>query len=150
MVQREMTKRGRGKKYHSSVYAFSSKIRCGHCGSWYGSKVWHSNSQYRKTIWQCNHKFDGDERCDTPHLSDEDIQRLFLSAANKLLVDKAEVIANCREMMDLLFNTTELEAEQATLLEETQLISDMVQQTIYENAHVALDQTEYRQPDPAL
>lgn len=51
MVQREMTKRGSGKKYHSSVHAFSSKIRCGHCGSWYGSKVWHSNSQYRKTIW---------------------------------------------------------------------------------------------------
>lgn len=44
----------------------------------------------------------------------------------------------------LLFNTTELEAEQATLLEETQLISDMVQQTIYENAHIALDQTEYQ------
>src|SRR5699024_5886684 len=144
MVQREMTKRGRGKKYHSSVHAFSSKIRCGHCGSWYGSKVWHSNSQYRKTIWQCNHKFDGDKRCDTPHLCDEDIQRLFLSAANKLLVDKDEVIANCREMMDLLFNTTELEAEQTALLEETQLICDMVQQTIYENAHVALDQTEYQ------
>lgn len=112
--------------------------------SWYGSKVWHSNSQYRKTIWQCNHKFDGDKRCDTPHLCDEDIQRLFLSAANKLLVGKAEVIANCREMMDLLFNTTKLEAEQATLLEETQFISDMVQQMIHENAHVALDQTEYQ------
>lgn len=38
-----------------------------------------------------------------------------------------------------LFNTTELETELATLL-----ISDMVQQTIYENAHVALDQTEYQ------
>lgn len=50
MVQREMTKRGRGKKYHSSVHAFSSKIRYRHCGSWYGSKVWHSNIQYRKTI----------------------------------------------------------------------------------------------------
>lgn len=59
-------------------------------------------------------------------------------------MNKDEVIANCREMMDLLFNTTELEAEQTTLLEETQLISDMVQQTIYENAHIALDQTEYQ------
>lgn len=116
MVQREMTKRGRGQKYHSSVHAFSSKICCGHCGSWYGSKVWHSNSQYRKTIWQCNHKFDGDERCDTPHLCDEDIQRLFLSAANKLLIDKDEVIANCREMVDLLFKTNALEVESGTNL----------------------------------
>lgn len=57
---------------------------------------------------------------------------------------KDEVIANCHEMIDLLFNTTSLETEQATMLEETQLISDMVQQTIYENAHVALDQTEYQ------
>ena len=144
MVQREMTKRSRGKKYHSSVHAFSSKIRCRKCGSWYGSKVWHSNSKYRKIIWQCNHKFDGDERCNTPHLCDEDIQHLFLLAVNKLLVDKDEVIANCREMVALLFKTDELEAEQATLLEETQLISDMVQQTIHENAHVALDQTEYQ------
>lgn len=28
--------------------------------------------------------------------------------------------------------------------EETQVVSDMVQQCIYENAHVALDQTEYQ------
>ena len=94
MVQREMTKRGRGKKYHSSVHSFFSKIRCGECGSWYDSKVWHSNSQYRKTIWQCNHKFDGDCRCQTPHLTDEEIQLHFLSAANKLLAAKAAVIAN--------------------------------------------------------
>lgn len=50
MVQREMEKRGKGRKYHSGVHTFSSKIRCGECGSWYGSKVWHSNSKYRKVI----------------------------------------------------------------------------------------------------
>lgn len=110
----------------------------------YGSKVWYFNSKYRKTIGQCNHKFDGDKRYDTPHLCDEDIQRLFLSAANKLLVNNSGVITNCREMIVLIFNTMALEAEQASLLEDTQLISDMVQQTIYQNAHVALDQTEYK------
>jgi len=47
-------------------------------------------------------------------------------------------------MVELLFDTSELETEQATLLEETQLISDMVQQSIYKNAHVALDQAEYQ------
>lgn len=89
MVQREMAKRGGGKKYRSGVHLFSSRIRCGECGSWYGSKVWHSNSKYRRTIWQCNHKFDGDCRCSTPHLSDDDIKRLFLSAANRLLSCKS-------------------------------------------------------------
>lgn len=144
MVQREMAKRGKGKKYHSGVHAFSTKIKCGECGSWYGSKVWHSNSKYRKTIWQCNHKFDGDCRCQTPHLTDEEIQLHFLSAANKLLATKAAVIANGREMQALLFDTTELEAEQAQLLEETQVVSDMVQQAIQENARTAQNQTEYQ------
>lgn len=144
MVQREMAKRGKGKKYHSGVHAFSTKIKCGECGSWYGSKVWHSNTKYRKTIWQCNHKFDGDCRCQTPHLTDEEIQLHFLSAANKLLATKAAVIANGREMQALLFDTTELEAEQAQLLEETQVVSDMVQQAIQENARTALNQTEYQ------
>ena len=128
----------------SGVHTFSSKIRCGECGSWYGSKVWHSNSKYRKVIWQCNHKFDGDKHCRTPHLTDDIIQQAFLSAANKLLATKDTVIADGREMMALLFDTTDLEREQEELQQETQVVSDMVQQCIYENAHVALDQAEYQ------
>ena len=37
------------------------------------------NSKYRKTIWQCNHKFDGGEKCGTPHLDEETIKSLFLN-----------------------------------------------------------------------
>lgn len=144
MVQRELAKRGKGKKYHSGVHPFSSKIHCGECGSWYGSKVWHSTDKYRRIIWQCNHKFDGDKRCGTPHLTDEQIQDAFLSAANKLLATKDAVIANGREMMALLFDTIEPEAERDKLLEEAQVVSDAVQQNIYENAHVALDQKAYQ------
>ena len=47
-------------------------------------------------------------------------------------------------MMALLFDTTALEREQEELQQETQVVSDMVRQCIYENAHVALDQTEYQ------
>ena len=47
-------------------------------------------------------------------------------------------------MMALLFDSTDLEREQEELQQETQVVSDMVQQCIYENAHVALDQTEYQ------
>ena len=119
------------------MHPFSSKIRCGECGSWYGSKVWHSTDKYRRVIWQCNHKYDGGKHCGTPHLTDEQIQDAFLSAANKLLATKDAVIANGREMMVLLFDTTEPKAERDRLLEEAQVVSDAVQQHIYENAHVA-------------
>lgn len=47
-------------------------------------------------------------------------------------------------MMSAILDTTALEKEQDELLEETQLISEMVQATIRENATVALDQTEYQ------
>lgn len=144
MVQHEMQRRGHGKNRHSGVHLFSGKIKCGQCGIWYGSKVWHSNSKYRKTIWQCNHKFNNNEHCQTPHLTDEDIQNCFLSAANKLLATKDSVIADAQAVLSLLLDTTTLEQEQDELLEETQVVSDMVQQCIYDNAHVALDQTEYK------
>lgn len=150
MVQREIDKRGKGEKYHSGVYPFSSKIKCGECGSWYGSKVWHSNDKYRHVIWQCNHKYDGDKRCSTPHLTDEQVKAAFLSAANKLLATKDEVIANGHEMLGLLFDTKELETERDNLLVEAAAVSEAVQKTIYENAHVAQEQASYQQKYDAL
>ena len=47
-------------------------------------------------------------------------------------------------MIPVLFDTTALESEHDELLQETQVVSDMVQQCIYENAHVALNQAEYQ------
>ena len=74
-VQRELERRKQGKGRHSGVHLFSGKIKCGQCGEWYGSKVWHSNSKYRRVIWQCNHKFQNNEKCTTPHLYDDDIKK---------------------------------------------------------------------------
>ena len=116
MVQRELEKRGRGKKYRTGVRTFSVKIRCGECGCFYGSKTWHSTDKYRKEIWRCKHKYDGDKKCSTPALTDDEIKAAFLSAANKLLATKAEVIANGREMQEILFNTGE---NARTALEQT-------------------------------
>jgi hypothetical protein len=153
IVQSELKKRnlhGELSSGHSNRYVFSGKIKCGECGCWYGSKVWHSNSKYKRTIWRCNHKYDGDHTCQTPHLTDEEIQAAFLRAANKLLATKAAVIANGRAMVEVLFSTAALEAEHDELLQETQVVSDLVQQCIYENAHVAQDQTEYQKRYDAL
>ena len=59
---------------------FSGKIRCGDCGGWYGSKVWHSNDKYRKVVWQCNRKFDGGHKCTTPHREENTREVLFFKA----------------------------------------------------------------------
>lgn len=139
-VQQEILKRG--EKYHSSVHIFSSKIKCGCCGGWFGSKVWHSNSKYRSVIWQCNQKFK--MNCATPHLTDEQIKSAFLSAVNRLLSGKNNVVQDAKELLPQLLNTAELERKQSELHSELQVITEMVQQCISDNAHIPIDQTEYK------
>lgn len=144
MVQREVERRGTGRNRHSGVHMFSGKIKCGECGNWYGSKVWHSNSKYRRLVWQCNHKFSGEQKCLTPHLDDETIKQLFVKTVNKLLTDKNEIINNFESIKNILYDTSSLEAEQAELQREMEIVAEMIQQCIYENANVALNQTEYQ------
>ena len=144
LVQQELERRKQGRGRHSGVHLFSGKIRCGQCGEWYGSKVWHSNSKYRRIIWQCNHKYDGEEKCSTPHLTVDEIKTMFVSAANKLIGKKAAIISPLRASLDIAFDTSALEAETEKLQEELMVTSDFIQKCIYENAHVALDQTEYK------
>lgn len=143
MMQREMEKRGKGRKYHSGVHTFSSKIRCGECGSWYGSKVWHSNSKYRKVIWQCNHKFDG-QKCATPTLTEDEIKELFLRAANQVIDQREQFIAIYEQVLSRSLDTTALESELSDLEAEINIAAELIEECIKENAHVALDQAEYQ------
>jgi len=39
LVQAELARRTKGGSWYSGVSIFSNKIKCGNCGSWYGSKV---------------------------------------------------------------------------------------------------------------
>ena len=144
LVQRELEHRRSSNGRHSGVHLFSGKIKCGQCGEWYGSKVWHSNSKYRRTIWQCNHKFDGDEKCTTPHLTEDEIKEMFVSAVNKLITQKDAIITALTASLDTAFDITDLKAEQAELESEMAVVSDLIEKCIYENAHVALDQAEYQ------
>ena len=105
MVQREVERRDTTDGHYGSAHVFSCRIKCGECGSWYGSKVWHSTDKYRRQIWQCNHKYAGGNRCGTPHLTDDQIQAAFIAALNKLLSDKGEVLQCGREMLPVLYET---------------------------------------------
>ena len=143
-AQHQMAARHSGKNRASSTGVFSGRIKCADCGGWYGSKVWHSNSKYRRTIWQCNHKFDGGEKCGTPHLDEETIKQLFLKAANAILEEKDGVREDYDSIKDTLFGTSELEAERLRLQEEMNVVAELIEQCVAENARVALDQTEYQ------
>jgi DNA invertase Pin-like site-specific DNA recombinase len=144
MVQREMARRTKGRNRHSGVHLFSGKIKCGDCGGWYGSKVWHSNDVYKRTIWQCNQKYKNEKRCTTPFLDEATIKARFLTAANILLAGRPDAIRTCEAAIKTVFDLTDLLAEQERLHNEMTLLSGMMEESIRQNATVAQDQAEYQ------
>ncbi|WP_273079701.1 recombinase family protein [Selenomonas felix] len=143
MVQREMERRTREGGRYSGVSIFSGKIRCGACGGSFGAKVWHSTDKYRRIIYRCNNKYDG-QKCRTPHVTEEEIKTAFVKAFNQLVTEREEIAANVRLVRQTLCDTTELEQEKATLGQELAVLVEMTQNCIAENARIAQDQGEYQ------
>ena len=142
-VQDEVKSRSREKR-SSGVTIFSSKIKCGECGNWYGSKVWHSNDKNRRVIWQCNHKFkDKSHNCGTPHLTEDDIKEAFIKAVNVIITEKEVLVANLREGLKGKTDTGDLEAKRDELAEEMNIVAELMQKAITRNASIAQDQEEY-------
>ena len=122
---------------------FASKIKCGECGGWYGSKVWHSNDKYRKVIYRCNGSIRADSKCGTPHLTEDEIKALFLKALNELVGIKDEVLANLTDTPGMVSDTAALTEERERANQEAAAIEEELRTLIAENARVAQDQDEY-------
>lgn len=144
-VQEEMERRTNLGGRYSGTGIFASKIKCGDCGGWFGSKVWHSNDKYRRVIYQCNHKFKNGCKCQTPHLTEDEIKDVFIRAVNQYLSERDVLMENAETILRLLSDTAELEKR----LEESAIkMNALVEQTeniVAKNARVVLDQTAYNE-----
>lgn len=149
LVQTKLAGRVAGSNRISSVSIFSSKIKCGCCGGWYGPKVWHSTDKYRRIIWQCNHKYDG-QKCSTPTLTEDKIKALFLQAANTVITEREELFSIYKSYMADKLKTDTLERELAGLEAELVIVSELIDNCIRENARVAQDQAAYQTQMNAL
>ena len=65
-------------------------------------------------------------------------------AVNKLLPEKGRIIETFDDIKSTVLDISGLETEKTELEQELVVVSDLMQQSIYENARVALDQTEYQ------
>jgi len=149
-VQAELTRREQNGRY-SGVSIFSNKIKCGCCGGWYGSKVWHSTDKYRKVIYRCNRKYGKDTPpCNIPHLTEEEIKQMFLKSLNALVDAKEETIENLQGLIETVCQMESLDAEQERLEQELRIIAENLANLIRENASVALDQTEQAEKEKKL
>lgn len=134
LVQAEIARRKKIGKVYSSSNIFSTKLVCSCCGGFFGSKVWHSTSKYRRVIWQCNHKFKNGEKCSTPHLYEDEIKKRFIEVCNRIATDKEDFIASCRQIVEMLSDTTAIDRK----IEEQYIylngLAASMQQFIRENA----------------
>ena len=142
-VQAEIARRQSLGRSYSGSSIFASKLICGDCGGFYGKKVWHSTDAYRREIWRCNSKFGGEAKCETPTLTTEGIQQMFLRAYNQLMGNREQVIQACEVMRSIASDCTKLNAEIDALNEEIQVIAGLVNQCIKENATTQQSQDEY-------
>jgi len=107
-VQREIARRrNQGKKYSGSSI-LASKLVCGDCGGFLGNS---NNPEYRRVIWQCNDKFKGENKCTTPHFTEEAIKEKFILAFNSVYDMREEIIANCELAAAYFADCTDIDAE---------------------------------------
>lgn len=76
--------------------------------------------------------------------TEDEIKDAFVSVVNQLITDKAEILAELRDVQETLSGTAELEQEQQRLAEQMNVDAEAVQDVISENARVAQDQEAYR------
>lgn len=149
-VQAEFARRKALGGSYSGKSVFSAKLVCEDCGRFFGSKLWHANDKYRRTVWQCNSKFKGEERCHTPTLDTETVQQLFIRAYNQLMQNRPQIIKDCEEWRRAIIDFTGLDAEIARQTEEVEIVAELVKAAVKENASTALSQEAYIQKYEAL
>lgn len=142
-VQAEIERRQQlGKKY-SGQSVLAARIVCEDCGAFYGQKVWHSTDKYRRAIWRCNHKFNGEHRCDTPTLDEADIKARFITVYNGILNCRKDIIEDCRTAQRLLTDCTEVDASIEELKQEIEVVTELTKNCIAENSTTAQSQEAY-------
>jgi DNA invertase Pin-like site-specific DNA recombinase len=153
LVQSEIARRRGMQNRATCEHPFSGKILCGQCGSPCGPKVWHSNSPYRRTIWQCNAKYSRSDRgakCGTPHVTEEQIKAAFVACFNALISDKEHYIAGFEELLSFIADTSALDREAAALDTERDALAERMRHMIDENARQPQDQAAYNEAYDAL
>ena len=144
LVQAEMARRKGLRATYSGNTVFASRIVCGDCGSYYGAKTWHSNSKYRRTIYRCFNKYaDKDNKCETPHLTEEEIKAAFIAVFNIIMTDKEAILDACRVMQETLTDNAELDTKIAKVKDMLDDQHTLIKTHVEDNMHRSQDQEAF-------
>ncbi|MDD4295633.1 MAG: zinc ribbon domain-containing protein [Ruminiclostridium sp.] len=117
---------------------------CGDCGEIYGSKVWHSTNKYRLVIWQCNGKFKGEHKFETPHLYEKLLKTFFVAAMSEYLSGYEDAIADLQYAQRSLTDTDFIDEDMRALGHELEITYGMIRVCINSNASNTMSEEEYR------
>ncbi len=96
---------------------------------------------YGVIVWSL--KYEGESRCTTPNLDEDEIKGRFHQAFATLFSAKERVLDECRTIQTALTDCTAIDEELVNLLEEMELLAAMTRQCIEENSRNAQDQDEF-------
>lgn len=144
MVQNEMERRKSGNTKYRYGTIFCSKIICSECGSFYGRKVLHSTSSYRKHAYMCNNKFSNEVKCTTPTIKETELIEMFVNVVNSLIRDKKEIIANIKIVQKTILNNKALEREKEIVLNKFTYLTNTLQDMMNDNAKNVQNQKTYQ------
>ncbi len=145
LVQIELKRRKTSKHIRRKTTVLSGKIICGDCGAIYGSKLWHSNSKYRRTVWQCNAKFKNEVKCTTPHLYEKDIKAAFVTAMNEYIDDRAELLTDLRDIQNTLTTNDFLDQDIEELEQDLSLTTELIRTCIDANAGNNISEEQFHE-----
>ncbi len=142
-VQLEMARRKKLGKQYSGNSLFAAKIVCADCGCFFGSKVWHSTSKYRRVIWQCNNKFKGQQLCSTPHLYEDEIKQRFVNAFAIYFHSKDLIIETCQKLIDTISDTSAIDKKIEKFSQELSVIENANRELVLKFAQSPKRPTDY-------
>ena len=86
-----------------------------------------------------------EEKCTTPHITDEQIHDWSVKAINHVLQNNDEIIDNLTVLLNQLMNQSELEFEIETLTKQLENIHQQVVDLVGQNAKVTQSQKDYNE-----
>ena len=83
-------------------------------------------------------------------MTQDELEKAFVSVMQRMLQEKAEVLTACRAALDAVLDTAELDRTAKRLEEQVLGIAERVRKLVEENARVQMNQEEYQREYNAL
>ena len=77
-------------------------------------------------------------------MTEKEIKEAFVTAFNRLVTEREEIVTNARLVKQMLCDTTALAEEKAKLQQELAALVEMTEKCIRENARIAQNQEKYQ------